>query len=200
MIPVKPQIEPADFDEKVRKPGNAWLQAHPDVDPSKYRNFWTACLGEMADLYGHTCAFLAIYFDSVYGADSVDHFIPKSDPTNGKRLAYEWSNYRFCCLGENRKKRIEIPPLDPFDPNMKQDSFFINFVDGSIYPNPAYDDVYKQKCLETIGVLQLNRPQCRSMRCRLFKKYINGKAPLEDLDDLKKDAPFIYQEVVRQGL
>ena len=198
MIPVKPQIEPADFDDKVRKPGNAWLQAHPDVeDSSKYKNFWTACLGEMANLYGHTCAYLAIYFDSVYGADSVDHFIPKSDPINGKKLAYEWSNYRFCCLGENRKKRTKVPPLDPFDPLMKQDSFFINFADGSIYPNPGYDETYKQKCWDTIDALQLDRPECRKMRKRHFKKYADNKVTL---DDLKEDSPFVYQEIVRQGL
>lgn len=198
MIPVKLQIEPADFDEKVRKPGNAWLQAHPDVeDSSKYKNFWTACLGEMANLYGHTCAYLAIYFDSVYGADSVDHFIPKSDPINGKKLTYEWSNYRFCCLGENRKKRTKVPPLDPFDSFMKQDSFFINFADGSIYPNPGYDEIYKQKCLDTIEALQLDRPDCRNMRKRRFEKYASGTVSIKDLEE---DAPFIYQEVIRQGL
>lgn len=147
--------------------------------------------------YTNTYAYLAIYFDSVYGADSVDHFIPKSDPINGKKLAYEWSNYRFCCLGENRKKRTEVPPLDPFDPLMKQDSFFINFADGSIYPNPDYDETYKQKCLDTIDALQLDRPDCRNMRKRHFEKYARGTVSIKDLEE---DAPFIYQEVVRQGL
>ena len=197
MIPVRPQIEPADFDAKVRKPGNDWLQANPGVNPSNYKNFWTNCLGEMADLYGHTCAYLAIYFDSVYGADSVDHSIPKSDPTNGMKLAYEWSNYRLCCMGENRKKRTRIPPLDPFDPHMKQDSFFINFADGSIYPNPGYDETYKQKCWDTIEALQLDRPECRKMRKDFFEMYVKK---MVSSGYLAKKSPFIYQEIVRQRL
>lgn len=197
MIPVKLQIEPADFDTTVRKPGNAWLLSNPGVKPSRYKNFWKYCLKDLASLYGHFCAYLAIYIEPATGAESVDHFVPKSDPVNGAKLAYEWNNYRLCGLGENRKKRTSIPPLDPCDPNMKPDSFFINFGDGSIYPNPAFDVAYRKKCQDTIDALKLDGSDCREMRKRRFEKYARG---IVSIADLKEDAPFIYQEVVRQGL
>lgn len=48
-----------------------------------------------------------------------------------------------------------------------------------------------------IDILQLDRAECRTMRKRRYEKYVRGKV---DLADLKEDAPFIYREIVRQGL
>ncbi|WP_294114433.1 hypothetical protein [uncultured Fibrobacter sp.] len=197
MIPVKQMPEPPDFDEKVRKPGNKWLAdpINANVNPSKYKNFWTRCLPDLAEAYGHMCAYLAIYFDPAFGADSVDHFIPKSDPIKGKSLTYEWSNYRLSCLGENRKKNVSISPIDPF--TMEPESFFIDFSDGHVFPNPAKDANYQQDCKDAIIALNLNNPINCKMRKSCYLRYLKGE--WTELG-MQRESPFVWQEICRQGL
>lgn len=197
MIPVKPTPEPPDFDKKVRQPGKKWL-ANPknaNVNPSNYKNYWTKCIPDLASSYNHMCAYLAECFPSAFGADSVDHFVPKSDPINGKNLAYEWSNYRLSSIGANRKKNNKISPIDPF--TMQPDSFFIDFSDGHIFPNPAKTKDYKNDCLVAIDVLLLNMKVFCDMRLSRFNDYV-----LYDLPDayMRKYSPFVWSEICRQGL
>lgn len=197
MIPVNPMPEPANFDSNVRQPGNKWLAKpkNANVKPSHYKNYWTRCISDLADLYGHKCAYLAIYFDSAVGADSVDHFIPKSDPVNGKKLTYEWSNYRLSCLGENRKKNDVISPIDPF--TMQPDSFFIDFSDGKIVPNKKKTFVYCLKCADAIKKLRLNDEVYCNMRKMHYLRYLKGEFTSQYM---QSDSPFVWQEICRQGL
>ena len=195
MIPVRCAPEPANFDAEVRQPGNTWLQNNPNAKPSKFEPYWTKCIPDLALAYNHICAYLAIYFDRPLGADSVDHFIPKSDLLRGRLLAYEWRNYRLCCIGENRKKGTKILPLDPF--TMQPESFFIDFSDGRIYPNPAKSIVYQKKCQKTIDILKLDEQDCRGMRKNFFDLYAHGDV---SANYMLHHAPFVWQEICRQGL
>ena len=196
MIPVRRAPEPANFDAEVRQPGNAWLRNNPNAKPSKFEPYWTKCIPDLALAYNHICAYLAIYFDRPLGADSVDHFIPKSNSAIGRQMTYEWDNYRLSCIGKNRKKGTKILPIDPF--TMQPESFFIDFSDGRIYVNPAKTPKnYRDDCDEAIKILKLDEQECREMRKNDFDLYIQGHV---DAVYMQNHAPFVWQEICRQGL
>ena len=191
MIPVKPEPEPDNFDELVRQPGGKYLGDNPDAKASDLPPLWREVLPDLWEKYHGVCAYLAIFFERPTGAASVDHFVPKS---KSKDLAYEWSNYRLATLGENQKKHTH-EVLDPFE--LEQDSFFINFADGEMYPNPEKEEEYKNKCRDTIELLELNSPDCTKMRIRHYEEYTNHHV---DLDYLSRNSPFVHHEIVRQRL
>jgi uncharacterized protein (TIGR02646 family) len=196
MIPVRRAPEPANFDAEVRQPGNAWLRNNPNAKPSKFEPYWTKCIRDLALAYNHICAYLAIYIHRPLGADSVDHFIPKSNSTIGRQKTYEWDNYRLCCIGENRKKNKKILPIDPF--TMQPESFFIDFSDGRIYVNPSIlPKSYRKDCDKTIKILKLDEQDCRDMRKGYFDLYAHGHV---DPVYMQSRAPFVWQEICRQGL
>lgn len=188
MIPVVLQPEPADFDEKVRQPGLRYLKSHPH---GSLKPYWQAMTAALWEAYGGVCAYLAIYFEYVTGAASTDHVVAKSQE---RSLAYEWSNYRLASLAMNRKKGIH-EVLDPCE--LEDDSFFINFLDGEIYPNPEKNEDYRSRCQRTIDVLQLNDALCKRMRLEHFQAFAEGNVSMAYL---KRGSPFVYQEVIRQKL
>lgn len=190
MIPVVPQPEPDVFDEKVRKPGNDFLRVRP-ADKTDFQPFWHNIEKELWEAYDGICSYFSIYFELADGASSVDHFIPKSQV---KELAYEWSNYRLACLGANRKKHLK-QVLDPFE--VEKDSFFINFVDGEISVSDEKSESYQELCEKTIVALNLNSSALKSMRIKHFSNYINKEVSLQYL---KTHSPFVYNEIIRQGL
>ena len=108
--------------------------------------------------------------------------------------AYEWDNYRLACLGINRKKGTQTI-LDPI--GLRPQSFFIEFSDGRIYPNPNYEEAYRKQCIKTIKSLDLNSASNREMRSRHFDEYRNGEV---SLSHLRKYSPFVYAEIIRQNL
>lgn len=192
MIPIVQQPEPSDFDQKVRQPGLKYLASLPpgrDPDWSNHA-YWRNASRELWQAYRGICAYYSCYFEYQM-AHSVDHFDPKtSHPTR----AYEWSNYRLCSMGENaikNKKSI----LDPF--LLKPDSFFINFQDGSIYPNPTYPTSYQQDCRDTARALKLDTVLSNQARVRVYTDYKLYHYPLVCME---KYYPFVYHEIVRQGL
>ena len=84
MIPVVPQSEPSDFNKNVREPGLAFLKAHhitldAAVPPgTKLQPYWRNCMSSLYSAYNGVCAYLAISFEQITGAGSVDHFVAKS--------------------------------------------------------------------------------------------------------------------------
>ena len=191
MIPIELQPEPLDFKELVCEPGNRYLAEHPDTRPSRLPPYWTRILYELWEVYGGICAYLSIYFDYATGAASVDHFVPKSQ---NKNLAYKWCNYRLSSLGSNRRKNT-ADILDPI--GLQPDSFRLDFDTGRIYPNREKSPDYISKCQNTITVLGLDIPHCRNMRKRRFEQYCKHEITLQHL---QKESPFIYLEIIRQGL
>ena len=188
MIPVALQPEPSDFDVKVRQPGRCYLQQHPTGDLPPY---WQTMTQELWKVYGGICAYLAVFFEFATGAASTDHFVAKSQE---RSLAYEWSNYRLASLAMNRRKGIH-EVLDPCE--IEANSFFINFLDGEIYPNPEKTEDYRISCQKTIDVLQLNDAPCKRMRLEHFQEFAEGNV---SLSYLKQKSPFVFQKVIRQKL
>ncbi len=100
--------EPADFDQKARVPGNAWLAAHPHDE--RPMDFWTPFKGTLAQGFWNLCAYSAMYEP----VGTVDHFVSCHED---RSKAYEWENYRYCAAWINSSK-TNVPAgdlLDPFD-------------------------------------------------------------------------------------
>ena len=198
MIPVDLQDEPANFDERVRQPGLAWLAEHgmsldqAPSDPSKLPNYWTRTNEQLWEAYSGVCAYLSIYFEWVTGAASTDHFIAKSSLAGE---AYEWNNFRLSCLAPNRSKNKYDDVIDPV--GMAKHTFVINFSSGEISPNPALSAEQKALARKTITRLKLDSHQNDKMRAEHFTSYIQGDF---SLDYLSRKSPFVYTEIMRQGL
>lgn len=197
MIPVTLQLEPADFDVKVRQKGHAWL-AHegislnsPPPKASNLPNYWSLSNKQLWDAYKGECAYLAIYFEWASGASSTDHFVAKSRKSGD---AYEWGNYRLSCLGANRNKNKFDDVLDPI--GLSQDTFVLNLATGRVRPNPVLSASEKIAARKTISRLKLDSPELREMRARHYSRYLRNK----DSDTLKELSPFVWYEAHRQGL
>lgn len=112
MIPISRKVlipEPADFDEKCRKTGRAWLIKNPKgVRKTKRpKDFWSPFRPDLADAFANLCAYGAMYEPN----GTVDHFKPVDA---NELLAYEWKNYRYVTgwINSSKNKRTEV--LDAF--------------------------------------------------------------------------------------
>ena len=108
MIRFEPVPEPADFDQKAKKPGKAWLAANPGSKRPK--DFWTHFKGKLADGFRNLCAYSAMYEP----VGTVDHFVSCDED---RSRAYDWENYRYCAAWINSSK-LNVPAghlLDPFE-------------------------------------------------------------------------------------
>lgn len=198
MIPVTLKPEPADFDEKVRKPGKKWLRdnrirlTNPPPDPSVLPTYWRETQKELWTAYDGVCSYLCIYFEWGLGAHSTDHFIAKSANAG---QAYEWSNYRLACMGMNRNKNKFDDILDPFEINA--DTFILNMASGEIRPNSRLPNELREKAYATIKRLKLDSQENRDMRVAHYTSYLNN-----EISDtyLKRHSPFVWYEAQRQNL
>lgn len=198
MIPVSAQPEPASFDANVRQKGLAYLK-RKGLDPSMplppkttLKAYWRNCLDDLHDSYQGICAYLCVFIERVTGGCSVDHFIAKSTRAD---LAYEWSNYRLACSIMNSRKLDYDDVLDPF--TVGKDWFRLEFVSGSIYPNPDLTTEQRLAVQGTIERLGLDDAGNREMRARHYQGY---REDHYDASHLKKQSPFVWQEAERQGL
>ncbi len=100
--------EPTRFDERVRLPGRVWLEAHETGRP---RDFWTEVRPDLERAFRGLCAYSGMWLSS---PGTVDHFVSCDED---RRLAYEWSNYRYCSGWMNSvKSRLRSTDLlDPFE-------------------------------------------------------------------------------------
>ncbi|MDP2792191.1 MAG: hypothetical protein Q8O15_10600 [Rectinemataceae bacterium] len=122
----------------------------------------------------------------------MEHFIPKSLHAEA---IYEWSNYRLASSIVNARKRDHEGIFDPFF--LAPKTFFLEFVTGSIYPNPALREPELSLASATIEILGLDDPMHREMRARHFLLVKQG---LISPDFLERMSPFVYSEARRQGL
>ncbi|MFN7528436.1 MAG: hypothetical protein ACK5QA_13580 [Dolichospermum sp.] len=195
MIPVKPQPEPDDFDEKVRQPGLVFLSKvpNPKTEDWKKHDYWVKSLPDLYTSYNKICAYSAQWIPRPEGSPSVDHFLPKSPKPE---LAYEWHNFRLACLSLNQRKGTQLDVIDPFE--LPVNSFILDFPSLIIKPNPELLYPLKGRVISTINRLELNDyDKCIDGRLEWLKTYYEDNS---SFDSLKRKAPFIAYELERQGL
>lgn len=194
MIPVKIGAEPKDFNTNVRKKGNLWIVNNPNN--LKYPAYWTEFLPNLAQQNQHICCYYSIYLEPTSGAESIDHFRPKSQYRN---LVYDWDNYRYCCLNANSKKHIYEDVIDPAKLPLEtgKHTFEINFSDGFVQANPELSETNIQAVNATIKRLKLNNVKLRENRKDYLYFYLTGKI---SKTFLHTRSPFVYSEAQRQNL
>ena len=198
MIRVQEKPEPEVFHATVRVKGQRYFLSK-GIDPQnplpegvKLNPYWRDCLDDLYHAYDGVCAYLAIYFERAAGAATVDHFIAKS---SNPALAYEWSNYRLACSMMNTRKNDYDDVLDPF---LIEDGWFhLDFLSGSVFPNPNLSDDEKKLVSDTISRLHLDNEENRGIRIRHFQYYLDQSI---DQDHLRKTSPFVWLEAQRQEL
>ena len=196
MIPVSPAAEPRDFDRKVRRPGEAFLQTtpYPSSDAWRKHDYWRKVLGELLSAYHKICSYSGCWTKtnvsgvSTLQDSSVDHFIPKSlTPA----LAYEWANFRLSRTRLNNRKGNHNDVLDPF--TLPNRWFTLNFRSFLIFPNQVLSKSKRKRVLRTIDRLELNTDDDYVQeRVDVIRGYCLGKLPKAALD---KFWPFIAKEM-----
>ncbi|MBC5793702.1 MULTISPECIES: hypothetical protein [Sphaerospermopsis] len=194
MIPIKPQPEPDDFDEKVRKKGEEFLSKVPNPEKKDWtnRDYWRRALPDLYKACNHICVYSAEWIPYQTGSPAVDHFIPKSVKPE---LAYEWDNFRLICSKINSNKGTKEEIIDPFF--LPIDSFILDFPSMVIKPNPNLLEPLKKRVIYTIKELKLNEETWRLGRSDKLVDYCKNEY---SLDFLKRRYPFIAYELERQGL
>ena len=210
MIPVVLAPEPASFDAKVRKKGEAAMReligkgqprrGRPRAPVAKRRDripsdkfppFWRDVLDEMHKAYEGRCAYLAMYIEKATGNPSVDHVIPRS---RNWRQVYAWSNYRLAAALINSKKNDLELVLDPVA--IGPGWFALDFLSMEVVQGPAVSTSQRTKVQDTIDTLGLNLQDCIDQRGEYYGAY---KSQDISLGWLERRAPFIAQELRRQG-
>ena len=187
MIHFTPPAEPPEFEEKARKPGMEWLNAHPTGRP---KDLWTAFKAELADGFGNLCGYSAM-FEPV---GTVDHYLCCE---NHRKKSYEWSNYRFSSGWINSSKKTEDEKvLDPFE--IKNDWFEVLLPSLQLVLTNAVPASEKKRAEHTLERLHL-RDDERVIRQRRewYRMYQDGEL---NLVGLEKKAPLIARAIRKQSV
>jgi hypothetical protein len=216
VIPVTPRPEPPSFEAAVRRPGldaiaelvgEAPSRSRPGpqrkvvaasrerIPAGKFPELWRAALPDLREAYGNLCAYLALYLHHATGSATVDHFVPKSKDW---RLVYEWSNYRLCSSIINAKKLERQLKVDPF--TIPPGLFALELTDFQVVPGPGASEDMADLLGKTINEdLGLNQRECLKARREYVEQYLIGPSDGIALARLERHAPFIAQELRRQG-
>jgi len=210
VIPVALAPEPATFDVKVRKKGEAAMleligkgqsrrgrprrpvaQRRDRIPSDKFPPYWRDVLDEMHEAYEGRCAYLAMYIEKATGNPSVDHVVPRS---RNWRQVYEWSNYRLAAALINGKKNDLEHVLDPvaIGPGL----FALEFLSMEVVQGLAVSTSQRPEVQDTIDTLGLNLQDCIDQRSEYYLDYKSRDISLRWLE---RRAPFIAQELRRQG-
>jgi hypothetical protein len=187
MMPFNPPPEPLDFDEKVRQPGNTWLEKNPD--PKKgTRDYWSPFKSYLADGFNNLCGYSVMYEP----VGTVDHYRSRE---NYRNLAYEWSNLRFASAWINSSKgTLDDQVIDPFD--LGEDWFEILLPSLQLVLTDKVPPQQLQRAEFTLERLRL-RDDERVLRQRQqwYQLYLDGDLTLQGLE---KKAPLIARAVKKQ--
>ena len=178
--------EPADFDTKVRQPGNAWLSAHPGEE--RPRDFWSPFKSDLANGFFNLCAYSALFVP----VGTVDHFYSCK---SRRDLTYEWTNYRFAAQWINSAKQDDDNILDPFV--VKDDWFEILLPSLQLVMTDAIPAEFRERAQYTIRKLHIQDDE-RIMRQR-YEWYISYLQHDITLEYLKRKAPLIARAVEKEN-
>lgn len=179
-------VEPAGFDAECRRPGNEWLAVNEDA--MRLRDYWSRFKGELAEGFAGLCAYSAMYEP----VGTVDHFVSTNED---RRLAYEWTNYRFASAWINSSKS-KIRAEELLDPLLVGSGWFrILLPSLQLEVCELAPEAVRSLAQTTIERLHLVHDE-RIMRQRRqwYKLYVDG---MLSLDGLQLLAPLIADAVRR---
>ena len=186
VIRFEPVPEPAEFHERARVPGTAWLANHPDA--KRPRDYWSPFKGALAEGFRTLCAYSAMYEP----VGSVDHFVSCHED---RSKAYEWGNYRYCAGWINSTKG-NTPAADLLDPFEVEDGWFeLHLPSLQLRVSDAVPDPFRERAEHVLNKLHL-RDDERVMRQRSawYSLYQSGSLTLEGLGRM---APLIAAAIAR---
>lgn len=191
MIRVERAVEPVAFDEECRKPGNAWLVAHPDEDPHR-KPLWRPFCASLREAFERRCGFTAQWIPE----GTIDHWI---SVRSARALSYEWSNYRFVSASINSAKKPswEGKLLDPFE--VEDEWFEILLPSLQLVVVAELEDEIRARAEFTLEKLHLrDGEEVIRLRREWLELYERGGLSLKGLHQV---APLIARAVAkRDGL
>ena len=193
MMRFRRRAEPEMFDERCRRPGQAWLASHPGYD--RPRDYWSEFEPELRDVFGGLCAYCVMF---VFKAQ-IDHFIPVAvlKQKQKDQLAYEWKNFRYGEGVLNGRKSKHIV-LDPFQ--VQDDWFELKLPSLQLVLTDKVPKAKKKTAELTMEKLGLQDDEVVvRYRSTWFEMYRKQEL---NLDGLKRVAPLIARAVeadLRQG-
>ncbi|MFM5982390.1 MAG: hypothetical protein ACKO9I_18020 [Sphaerospermopsis kisseleviana] len=187
MLKFNPPLEPQDFDEKVRQPGNNWLAKNTD-HKKRPIDYWSKFKSDLADGFNNLCGYSVMYEP----VGTVEHFLSCE---NYRHLAYEWSNYRFASGWVNSSKgTLDNQVLDPFE--VENDWFEILLPSLQLVVTDKVPPEKLEKAEFTLKRLRLqNGSQVMRQRQVWYDLYCAGSI---DLEGLEKMVPLIARAVKKQ--
>ena len=191
MRPVAPQPEPVEFDDRVRKPGNAHvLKQKASGRRLRFEPFWSELYDRFHEAYAGRCAYTCFYQPE---RATIDHFRPKQQ---FPELAYEWSNYRLCSPRTNQFKGSQGDILDPF--LITSGLFVLNISGCLVRPADGLETDLRDSVRRTITALRLNDDDYLvQRRVELIVAFAEGHVNKEYVRMMN---PFIFDEITRQRL
>lgn len=184
MIRVLLAPKPDFFDTKVKNPGRAFLRKHPKPTQKQWNShsYWRRALFALHKAYKGICAYSSHWIPYDTGADTVEHFKPKSKYPN---YAYEWTNYRLVCQLLNSRKGNKAV-IDPFQ--ITTGWFVIDFPSLMVRPADGLVEKNRKRVESTCVVLGLNQEDtCMLMRQEFVTEYCLGNI---NYAHVMKRAPF----------
>ncbi|MDR2578061.1 MAG: hypothetical protein LBC70_04505 [Chitinispirillales bacterium] len=194
MIPVVKQAEPADFDRKVRKLGQTFLNSCPTPKANEWKSheYWKEINKDLYESYNRVCAYTAEWFPLSTNTISVDHFLPKS---KAPHLAYEWDNFRLTTPKTNSRKYTHAI-IDPF--SIEVGWFVLQIPDCHIVPGDNLNPSIQAKINFTIEKLKLNLDDEHvQRRCDVILDFVKGEI---SFTHLQRRFPFIANELERLSI
>lgn len=183
--------EPADFDEKARRPGNAWLENHSGAE--RPRDYWTPFKPALRSAFRGLCGYSAMYIPS--GGGEIDHYVGYKE---GPALTYEWGNYRYCLSWLNKAKGHRHPgALQVLDPYEIQDGWFeVHLPSFQLLITDLLPGHLRARAEYTMKRLQLrDHEQMIEERQAWYELYESGAL---SLDGLHQVAPLLARAVEKQ--
>ena len=180
--------EPAKFDSRCRKRGQAWLKTNPSY--SRPKDYWSEFEPELRAAFRKRCGYCAM----VTMKSQVDHFVPVAILRGRKQheQAYEWSNFRYGEGVLNQRKSNHLV-LDPF--KVKDNWFEILLPSLQLVPTKAVPNDQRTLAEFTIDRLGLRDSEVIiRYRQMWFDYYRNRDLTIKGLKDI---APLIATAVER---
>lgn len=200
MIKCSPSDPPPNYEDDVKKPGDAFLRhnSNPTHREWKRHSYWSKIHSFLYDQNSGLCQYCASWsprssqLSSSHNHTSVDHYLPKSKHTS---LAYEWSNYRLCRARLNNYKSDFEDVLDPF--TISDDWFFLDFSSFLIKPSAGINSEVKKQVSDSISRLRLNSDNDYvNERISVIREYTLGRFNFELI---REKYPFIAYQIKFQN-